>query len=160
MGDGDREAGGHRGGTGDPGGDQQGEPEGSEMLWSGAEFDVPVVRGAQEGDDGPVHGVREGGGGSMNGNGKHLGRPRGSARPMREVRNINCYLYLRKNKSSGNLRFDGWWEKYCLLSNQERAEIDGVLQLLHDYVPRLGLIGSFELMGALSDWMAKNPEAK
>ena len=46
MGDGDRETAGHRGGSGDPGGDLEGEFEGLELLWSGEEFDVPVVRGA------------------------------------------------------------------------------------------------------------------
>ena len=88
------------------------------------------------------------------------GRPHGSARPMREVRNVNCYLYLRKNQKKGDPRFDKWWEKYQALPMEERVKIDGILQLLHDYVPRLGLIGSFELVGALSDWMAKHPEVR
>ena len=73
---------------------------------------------------------------------------------------VNPYLYLLKTHKKDDERFTKWWNKYKALPMEERVEFDGMLQLLADKVTRLGLTGAFELVGALSDWMAKHPEVK
>jgi hypothetical protein len=46
------------------------------------------------------------------------------------------------------------------LSDRERIDIEGSIAVLEELIPHLGYMGAFELIGALGEWLARQPEVK
>jgi len=44
------------------------------------------------------------------------------------------------------------------LSDRERIDIEGSIAVLEGLIPHLGHMGAFELISALGEWLARQPE--
>lgn len=49
---------------------------------------------------------------------------------------------------------------FMQLSDRERVHIEGCVTYLEGNIRGLGRIGAFELIGALGEWLARQPEVK